>query len=591
MKSRISFFDRTIFLKNATRFAPCWGLYTVILLLVQFLILGGNHTYLARDMADYIQVMGVFTPIYALICGELLFGDLYNSRMCNALHALPLRRETLFGTNLLSGLAFQFVPTFVIFLIALVCLLTTGLPHAWIVAPAWLLALNLQFLFFFSLALLSAFCAGSRFALALVYGILNFGSVILGWLVDTLFVPMYYGVKINMEPFLRFSPIPIIASSEFLDLERIHAPSAHYDRMPEIIDYIPHPGDSFGYHFLLAAVGIGALALALWLYRRRNLESAGDFIAVPTLRPVFLLIYTIVTGTFFHLITDGLFGLDSFAGLFVGLAVGWFTGLMLLHRTPRVFSKKHLLRGLLCLGICAAVLLTAAADPFGIESWVPQASQVRSVTLADGHYNYHQSQVTLEDPADIQRILEIHQEALDAYWQDELAPTAAALAAPVTAEPDDRNYHLSVTFTYHLTSGRTVNRYYNIWLGSDTGDYLLHLFSSPQAVFTREMTPEEFAAENPTLVIYDAYEGNHTTITHPEKVKSLYEAMLLDCAEDNLCQVYSLHPVNSTLYWFSLSEGPELHITTAATHTLDSLRELGVNVDLVIRKMQADGEK
>ena len=105
------------------------------------------------------------------------------------------------------------------------------------------------------------------------------------------------------------------------------------------------------------------------------------------------------------------------------------------------------------------------------------------------------------------------------------------------------------------------------------------------------MTPEEFAAENPTLVIYDAYEGNHTTIAQPEKVKSFYEAMLLDCAEDNLCQVYSLHPVNSTLYWFSLSEGPELHITTAATHTLDSLRELGVNVDLVIRKMQADGEK
>lgn len=580
MKSRISFFDRTLFLKNVTRFAPCWGLYAIILLLVQPLILGGTPAYLAREMADYIQVMGFFTPIYALICAELLFGDLFNSRMCNALHALPLRRETVFGTNVLSGLAFQFVPTFLIFLIVLVILISTGMPHAWIVAPLWLLALNLQFLFFFSVASLSAFCVGSRFALAVVYGILNFGSVILGWLVDMLFVPMYYGIKINMVPFLLFSPIPYILEGEFLNMERVFAPSTHYDRIPEIIDYIPHLGDTFGYHFVLAAVGIGALALAVWLYRRRNLESAGDFIAIPSLCPVFLVIYTIVVGVFFHMISGGIFGLDSYAGLFAGMAVGWFTGLMLLHRTPRVFSKRHIFRALLFLVLSAAVLLAAAADPFGIESWVPQPSQVESVTIADGHYNYHNTELTLEDPADIQRILEIHQEALDAYWQDEMFPTAAALARPVTKEPDDRDYHLALTFTYRLTNGRTVNRYYNIWLGGDTGEYLLHLFSSPKAVFGREMTPEEFMAQNPTLVLTDAYDGQPVYL-YDQKVRLLYEAMLLDCAEGNLSQIWNFYPNNATLFWLNNNDpnSPELHITTACTHTLEYLREIGVDVD------------
>ena len=31
MKSRISFFNATVFKKNLTRFAPAWGLYTVLL--------------------------------------------------------------------------------------------------------------------------------------------------------------------------------------------------------------------------------------------------------------------------------------------------------------------------------------------------------------------------------------------------------------------------------------------------------------------------------------------------------------------------------------------------------------------------------
>ena len=33
MKSNQSFFNKTVFQKNLTRFAPCWGLYTVGLLM------------------------------------------------------------------------------------------------------------------------------------------------------------------------------------------------------------------------------------------------------------------------------------------------------------------------------------------------------------------------------------------------------------------------------------------------------------------------------------------------------------------------------------------------------------------------------
>jgi hypothetical protein len=51
--------------------------------------------------------------VYALVCALTLFGDLFNSRMCNAIHALPLRRESWFCTHALTGLCFSVVPNLV----------------------------------------------------------------------------------------------------------------------------------------------------------------------------------------------------------------------------------------------------------------------------------------------------------------------------------------------------------------------------------------------------------------------------------------------------------------------------------------------
>ena len=75
MKSRISFFDGTVFKKNLTRFAPVWGLYTVFLLLSILLIISEPNQFsvnLSYTAAGY----GVISFAYALICALLLFGDL-----------------------------------------------------------------------------------------------------------------------------------------------------------------------------------------------------------------------------------------------------------------------------------------------------------------------------------------------------------------------------------------------------------------------------------------------------------------------------------------------------------------------------------
>lgn len=48
----------------------------------------------------------------------------------------------------------------------------------------------------------------------------------------------------------------------------------------------------WSYLWICAGVGVLLLTAALLLYRRRKLETAGDFIAVKPLEPVFLVMYS-----------------------------------------------------------------------------------------------------------------------------------------------------------------------------------------------------------------------------------------------------------------------------------------------------------
>ena len=45
--------------------------------------------YLAETVGMTIGIFSLVNFCYALGCGELLFGDLFNPKLCNALHACP----------------------------------------------------------------------------------------------------------------------------------------------------------------------------------------------------------------------------------------------------------------------------------------------------------------------------------------------------------------------------------------------------------------------------------------------------------------------------------------------------------------------
>ena len=589
MKSRTSYFNVTVFKKNLTRFAPCWGLYTVGALMGLILLLNEGGNWMADGLVGSVIVLSVITPIYAMICAQLLFGDLYNTRMCNALHALPLKRETWFFTNIVSGFVFHLIPTAILTVLVTPVLAFYCPQNAIWAAPIFLLGSNLQFACFFGLSVFCGFCVGSRFAQGLLYGILNFGSIILSWLIDTIFVPMYYGIKINTEPFQLFSPIVFMVNAPFADVQRIYVDKT-LGAYNELSAVRFRPDDGTIYYFVVAAIGIGLLFAAMALYRRRKLECAGDFLAIRGLEPVFLVVYSIIVGAVFHFFVNEIVGVDTFLFLFLGLAVGWFTGKMLLERTPRVFRKKNLLRCGILLGACGLTIVAALLDPFGIEDWVPKADRVESVTISEGSYRYPQNELTLDSREDITRIIAIHEGALEEYRQDYphnyTYETAYKELIETTTEyiPVDMGHYDNFTISYRLTGGRTVKRYYRIWLGGEDGKFLKTIYSTPEALFGYGEDLSRFLLENSRLSVRDTWEGNETVIRSQAALTGLYQAILADCRAGTLAQSWTFHRYDDHLYWIYLEDGTEITVFSSSTNTLTWLRAYGLNVDEMLEK-------
>ncbi len=503
MRSKISFFNKTVFRKDITRFFPAWTIYSIVLALGWMIVGDGVAEVMVRGIGDYLSVLAVINCGYALLCAQLLFGDLYQTRMCNALHAMPMRRETWFFTHCLAGLCFAAVPNTV--LSRLMILL---LREYWAAALMLLLGSMLMYAFFFGGAVFSVMCTGSRFAMAAVYGILNVIPLLLLWVAKTLYEPLLYGVVLRSEPFLRCCPLATMVTTEYTNI-----PSVRFDANdPLPAMHFPEVGYSgFEYLSLCALAGVVLAGAALLLYRRRSLESAGEFIVVKGLRPVFLVLFCLSCGTALGGYLSLFLGRNTLLYFFIGVAVGFFAGQMLLKRTARVFTKR-VLAGFFCFAVAiAASAGVTKLDPLGITQWVPDAGQVESVSFSlSGTYGRE----FLFDGEEIGEILTFHRYAVE---------------NPVPmGEQDETSAYLRLHYT--MKDGRKAERNYLIRLENPIRARLSKLLSRPEMVF---QLGKDFAYRDRFLYV----NLNETLVTDQE----LIDALLLDCEAGTMAQNASLH--------------------------------------------------
>ncbi len=547
MKSKVSFFDKAVFRKDITRFAPLWAIYLIGGLLTLLTALAAT-SYPHDDIAATIGPLSTVNMIYAGLCAQLLFGDLYSSRMCNALHAMPLRRETWFITHVVSGLCFSIVPHAIGTVLMFPSLQTTC-----VTALLWLAGMILEYLFFFGLAVFCVFLTGNRLGMAAVYAILNLGAMIAYWFVDTIYGPLLYGVHVPVEPFHRFSPVVQMS----METELVFFQWQGQSRVCQGLS------DGWWYLILCAALGIGLLAAALLLYRRRKLECAGDFIAVKPVEPVFAVVFTLCVGGVCAAFEQA-FGNAYISFLCVGLVVGWFVGQMLLQRTIRVFKGKAFLKlSILALGLGTTILLTWI-DPVGITRWVPQVEQVKMVRIETGSkitWDYMQFQ----EKESIRKVIEAHSGAIETRY--------------------DHWNGRTITIQYTMTDDRQVERTYCIRRDTKEWNTFAALYNTPEQILG--YTEWEAFVENTQVYLEkgDLYkqclyyvissgkypEGNaqeQAVELNRALTKSLLEAMKKDCEEGLLPQEMQSDKVNHKC-WIELVDLSNYHTKTRSVSVYD----------------------
>ena len=495
MTSKISCFDRAVFRRALKKTAPVWilyALYELLLPLRLFSFCRGVSScaddflvQIEKTILGYARINASLLPfLLGGLLAWVLFFWLFRAGTAYFYAALPVRRETLFLTNYLTGLLLCAAPA----LLSSLLLWAVGAGFgaaAFVPAMQVFAAAMLGFLLFFSFAVLVCCVVGQMAAMPIVYVILNFTFFVLEAIVRHLLFTFVYGMPYSqsstMQSFaLHATPVLGLLQGGF----RVATDWAERDGM-YYMELNPQL-EGWGYLGALAALGLVFALCAFLLLKHREMERSGDVIAVGWLRPVALYVFTIGCALVLGALMAELFSsqtADNFwyvlLFLFVGAFVGYFVGKMLLQKTIHVFQS-----GWLGLGACCLVLLLAFGaaefDLFGYSRYLPERSAVQAAGLT--HYQSN-GLYTTQDDAFIQDVLNLHTAAVSEKSKQEHRRHAYQLGTDYTEQ---------FYITYRMTDGTLTERYYSIVYSEadlEDPDSLISRFSalynSPGSVLIR----------------------------------------------------------------------------------------------------------
>ncbi len=209
MTSKISCFDRAVFRRALKKTAPVWILYTLYELLLPLRLFSFCRgvssctddflVQIEKTILGYARINASLLPfLLGGLLAWVLFFWLFRAGTAYFYAALPVRRETLFLTNYLTGLLLCAAPA----LLSSLLLWAVGAGFgAAVFVPAMQVftATMLGFLLFFSFAVLVCCVVGQMAAMPIVYVILNFTFFVLEAIVRHLLFTFVYGMPYKPE--------------------------------------------------------------------------------------------------------------------------------------------------------------------------------------------------------------------------------------------------------------------------------------------------------------------------------------------------------------------------------------------------------
>ena len=409
-------FNRALFRKNMTRFWPIWVLSTLIWLIAMPLmvvseVLNGRAEAVQMNADSIVAAWAggcyIVAVIDAIVCAMAVFSYLFQHRSAVAIHMLPMRRECLFITNYLSGLALMVLPM-------VICLAVTAVAEGvlgclnWTVLLMWFTAQLLADLFFYSWAVFCTSLTGNLVMFPLLYVGLQAVPWVLRQMVTSICHTMlhgFYSFPALDDAALWLSPLWNL----WRNVKTVWRASSEYTRQ-----YFLH-GWKCLLIYLLVSLVLSLLALAL--YRLRRVETAGDVIAIPVLRPAFRYFFCFfcaiaVAGILSELVLPSDKGIWNWGYVLIYLVLlllggflGYFSAQMMLNKRLDVFRMGWAGYGV-CMLVLAVAVCTLKLDVFGFQGWLPEEDQVESVEV-------RRDEVTLTQESSIHQVVLLHTNLVD----------------------------------------------------------------------------------------------------------------------------------------------------------------------------------
>ena len=535
MQSKRSFFNRTLFRKNLTRFWPLWGIVSAVGSLMPLYVLlellnGGGARVTSLEFTQLLYTVAAMAVpavscAYAILCAMLVWSYLYSPRSVGLMHTLPVDRTCLFVTSVLSGLAMMLIPYAVVG--ALTCLIALVFGFFDFTAACFtVLAVVLMTVTFFGLATFCAMLTGNVFALPVLYLLVNFLAPLLEALVVTLSSQFLLGFSGSSQGIFDFLA-PIFGIYENISLEYVPAGG------PPTDCYLV----GFGTLFLYFLAGLALLGLGYLLYRRRPSESAGDVAAFRGLRPVFRWGLALLSAlTLGYLLYElfctpfqwGCYANPAFMAVCMAITglLGWYAASMFLEKSLRVFKGSLKSAVVVCV-VMAALCFALSADLFGIEDRVPALEDIHAVSIAD--MDLRATYFTEDDREMVERIVSLHR----ALLSDKEGLRREAYG----------DYHC-LLLTYTLKNGTALSRVYRFSVQEDRLDdpaswsaQVAALYRDPALAVSQVTIPDNGTLTS--IFAYDFANGYGEELLESSEAQSssakvLYDAILQDAREGNI---------------------------------------------------------
>ena len=514
MKSKISFFNAGIFKSMLKRFWPLWTAYFAVWfmclplpLLVARLqgVKESAVTVVTAAMKTSVDASVVSGFLMGILAAMAVFGFLYNSRSCGMIASTPVRREAVFCSAYLAGALPVLAANLFIAVLNWLFTLSSGIEGACIFKMnAILFAVNsMEFLIFFSIAAFIAMLTANIVALPVLYLIFNFVFLGMEYVVRMLYGMFVFGYNELPDCILElFTRIGLSATKTAVTLTNWSA----------LLGYI------------IAAVVLTAAALLL--YRKRRMESAGDVIAVKSLRPVFKfcvtacsalcfgLLFFVIISTLFTSLSTSMLVLS--AGLIIGAFIGYFASEMLLKKSFHVF-KGNWNGFVIAAVLCIVFAFVCVTDLFDLSSQLPDIDDIEMIVC-----NREAGGYDVTERSDIEAILDVNKAIIDDRDKYEGLDDTGL---------ENTGY---VSIRYKLKDGHSVYRGYTVLIDDNYKAYYAALGSV-------NIVKSCFTPEIPVTVqnVYDASfqypsgsgELNSISLT-PEQAVDFYENALMKDIEN-----------------------------------------------------------